>query len=80
MLEQSTLVVRRYLGSLPGERRALLSRYRAVDWARKVVGVGSVGTDDGLVLLLGDSDSDPLFLQVKQAEESVLEPFAGASA
>ena len=80
MREQSTLVVRRYLGSLPGERRALLSRYRAVDWARKVVGVGSVGTDDGLVLLLGDSDSDPLFLQVKQAEASVLEPFAGASA
>jgi uncharacterized protein (DUF2252 family) len=80
MRKQPTRVVQRYLSSLPGERRALLSRYRAVDWARKVVGVGSVGTDDGIVLLLGDSDSDPLFLQVKQAEASVLEPFAGASA
>jgi uncharacterized protein (DUF2252 family) len=74
-----TQVVRRYVRSLPTDRRALLSRYRALDWARKVVGVGSVGTDDGIVLLLGDSDSDPLFLQVKQAEASVLEPFSGAS-
>ena len=51
-----------------------------IDSARKVVGVGSVGTDDGIVLLLGDNDNDPLFLQVKEAEPSVLEPFAGASA
>jgi uncharacterized protein (DUF2252 family) len=50
-----------------------------VDWARKVVGVGSVGTDDAVVLLLGDTDRDPLFLQVKEATASVLEPFAGAS-
>jgi uncharacterized protein (DUF2252 family) len=73
-------IASRYVSSLPEDRRALLSRYRTVDWARKVVGVGSVGTDDGVVLLLGDSDDDPLFLQVKEAEASVLEPFAGASA
>jgi uncharacterized protein (DUF2252 family) len=73
-------VASRYISSLPQDRRALISRYRVVDWARKVVGVGSVGTDDGVVLALGDSDDDPLFLQVKEAEASVLEPFAGASA
>src|ERR1700693_1479619 len=80
MREDAALIVSRYVSSLPEERRALPSRYRPVDWARKVVGVGSVGTDDGVVLLLGDSDDDPLFLQVKEAETSVLEPFAGASA
>ena len=57
----------------------MLERYRPVDWARKVVGVGSVGTDDAIVLLLGDSDRDPLFLQVKEAQASVLERFAGRS-
>ena len=72
-------VANKYVTSLPEERRTLLSRYRVVDWARKVVGVGSVGTDDAIVLLLGDSDDDPLFLQVKEATASVLEPFAGAS-
>jgi uncharacterized protein (DUF2252 family) len=72
--------VDRYRSSLPDDRQVLLSRYRPVDWARKVVGVGSVGTDDAIVLLMGDRDSDPLFLQVKEATASVLEPFAGASA
>jgi uncharacterized protein (DUF2252 family) len=72
-------VVRQYRDSLPGERRVLLDRYRPVDWARKVVGVGSVGTDDSIVLLLGDSARDPLFLQVKEAQSSVLEAFAGPS-
>jgi uncharacterized protein (DUF2252 family) len=80
MRQEPTRVVRRYLASLPDDRRVLLSRYRVADWARKVVGVGSVGTDDGVILLLGDSDSDPLFLQVKEAQGSVLEPTAGASA
>jgi uncharacterized protein (DUF2252 family) len=80
MRADATRVASRYVSSLPEDRRALLGRYRVVDWARKVVGVGSVGTDDGVVLLLGDSDDDPLFLQVKEAEASVLEPFAGASA
>jgi uncharacterized protein (DUF2252 family) len=72
-------VIRQYQASLPDERRVLLDRYRPVDWARKVVGVGSVGTDDAIVLLLGDSARDPLFLQVKEAQSSVLEAFAGPS-
>ena len=72
-------VVGRYRASLPAELRVLLDWYRIVDWARKVVGVGSVGTDDAVVLLVGDSERDPLFLQVKEAQASVLEPFAGAS-
>jgi uncharacterized protein (DUF2252 family) len=72
-------VIGRYRDSLPDERRVLLDRYRPVDWARKVVGVGSVGTDDAIVLLLGDSVRDPLFLQVKEAQGSVLEALAGRS-
>jgi uncharacterized protein (DUF2252 family) len=80
MRQDPTQVVRRYLRSVAADRRVLLSKYRVVDWARKVVGVGSVGTDDGVVLLVGDTDSDPLFLQVKEAQPSVLEPFAGTSA
>jgi uncharacterized protein (DUF2252 family) len=70
----------RYLASLQDDRRVLVERYHFCDWARKVVGVGSVGTDDSIVLLMGDRDSDPLFLQIKQAEHSVLEPHAGPSA
>src|SRR5262249_38664693 len=69
----------RYADSLPNERRGLLDRYRFVDWARKVVGVGRVGTECHMILLLGDRDDDPLFLQIKEADPSVLEPFAGPS-
>jgi uncharacterized protein (DUF2252 family) len=69
-----------YLRSLPEDRRVLLRRYELVDAARKVVGVGSVGTDCRVTLLIGDDDSDPLFLQIKEAEPSVLEPGAGRSA
>ena len=68
-----------YADSLGDATRTLLRPLPVVDWARKVVGVGSVGTDDAIVLLMGDSDADPLFLQVKEASASVLEPFAGAS-
>ena len=68
-----------YLGSLPGDRRRLLERYRYVDLARKVVGVGSVGTRCWVILLLGRDSSDPLFLQAKEASRSVLERFAGNS-
>ena len=57
----------------------LLEQYEFTDMARKVVGVGSVGTRCWIVLLLGRDDSDPLFLQVKEAEESVLARFAGSS-
>ena len=62
-----------------GDRRRLLERYRYVHSARKVVGVGSVGTRAFIMLLLGRNDADPLFLQFKEAEASVLEPFLGKS-
>jgi uncharacterized protein (DUF2252 family) len=67
-----------YAESLPHERRLLLDRYRLVDMARKVVGVGSVGTRSWMLLLLEDG-RNPLFLQAKEAGPSVLEPFVGAS-
>jgi len=70
--------LRRYRKSLPDERRALLDRYRLVDIARKVVGVGSVGTRCAVALLMADAD-DPLFLQFKEARPSVLERYAGKS-
>jgi uncharacterized protein (DUF2252 family) len=69
----------RYRRSLPPERRVLLERFRFVDLARKVVGVGSVGTRCWVVLMLGRDERDPLFLQIKQAESSVLERWLGAS-
>jgi uncharacterized protein (DUF2252 family) len=68
-----------YRSSLQPDRRNLLESYRLVDFARKVVGVGSVGTRCWIALLLGKDDSDPLFLQIKEAEASVLEPHAGKS-
>jgi uncharacterized protein (DUF2252 family) len=68
-----------YRTSLPVDRRRLLDRYRFADIAHKVVGVGSVGTRAWIVLLLGRDDEDPLFLQCKEAQPSVLAPFAGAS-
>ena len=57
----------------------LLEQFEFADMARKVVGVGSVGTRCWIVLMLGRDETDPLFLQVKEAEESVLARFAGAS-
>ena len=69
---------RHYVETLPEERRPLIARYRLVDVAIKVVGVGSVGTRCAIALLLADRD-DPLVLQFKQARPSVLEPYAGAS-
>ena len=73
-------LIRAYRQTLPGDRRRLLERFRYVHAARKVVGVGSVGTRAWIVLMVGRDDSDPLFLQAKQAEASVLEPFLGKSA
>ena len=67
-----------YLSTLPPHRAALLSRYRPVDLAHKVVGVGSVGTRC-LIMLLASGDGDPLFLQFKEATASVLEPYLGPS-
>jgi uncharacterized protein (DUF2252 family) len=68
----------RYRESLPDERRVLLDRYQRKDLAIKVVGVGSVGTFCAVILMMADVD-DPLFLQVKEAGTSVLEPYAGKS-
>ena len=67
-----------YLASLLPERRLLLSRYKIEDVAFKVVGVGSVGTFCGIALLMS-GNGDSLFLQFKQAGQSVLEPYTGAS-
>jgi hypothetical protein len=68
----------RYRETLPDDRKALLDRYQLVDCALKVVGVGSVGTLCAIALLLASND-DPLFLQIKQAGPSVLEPYIGKS-
>ena len=72
-------LVAQYRETLPDDRRRLIDGYAPVHFARKVVGVGSVGTRAWIVLLLGRDADDPLFLQVKEAEASVLEPFAGRS-
>jgi uncharacterized protein (DUF2252 family) len=68
-----------YRESLQHDRRLLLEQFELVDLARKVVGVGSVGTRAWIVLLLGRDGQDPLFLQMKEAEASVLEGFLGRS-
>ncbi len=68
-----------YRRTLAPDRRRLLERFRYVDLARRVVGIGSVGTRCWVLLLLGLDESDPLFLQIKEAEASVLEPYLGRS-
>ena len=68
-----------YRATLPQNLRKLLDRYRLVDVARKVVGVGSVGTRAWIVLLIGRNHGDPLFLQIKEAQRSVLEPHVAKS-
>ncbi|MFE5944874.1 DUF2252 domain-containing protein [Streptomyces sp. NPDC056480] len=69
-----------YRSSLSEERRVLLDRYRFLEAARKVVGVGSVGTRCFVLLLEGRDDGDPLILQIKEAVGSVLEPYLEPSA
>ncbi|GAP98894.1 DUF2252 domain-containing protein [Leptolyngbya sp. NIES-2104] len=69
-------LIQDYLSSIGSERRFLLSRYRIIDVARKVVGVGSVGTRCWIIYLEGRDQGDPLFLQVKEAQSSVLLPYA----
>jgi uncharacterized protein (DUF2252 family) len=70
---------RQYRASLPSDLRALVEQFRLVDIARKVVGVGSVGTRCWVALLLGVDRNDPLFLQIKEAQPSVHERFIGRS-
>jgi uncharacterized protein (DUF2252 family) len=72
-------LLRTYRESLEHDRRQLVDGYRFVHLARKVVGVGSVGTRAWIVLLVGRDEDDPLFLQFKEADASVLEPYAGES-
>ncbi|UPY36430.1 DUF2252 domain-containing protein [Sediminicoccus sp. KRV36] len=78
-MEVITEALGRYRESLAEDRRVLFDRYELADGAMKVVGIGSVGTFC-MVLLFTSLAGDPLFLQVKQANASVLEPYAGASA
>jgi len=68
-----------YQETLVADRLEVLRRYYFGDFARKVVGVGSVGTEAFILLLIGDRPDEPLFLQLKEAQESVLAPFAGKS-
>ena len=72
-------LIGKYRRTLQPDRRVLLEQYEFTDMARKVVGVGSVGTRCWIILMLGRDESDPLFLQVKEAEESVLARYAGSS-
>ncbi len=72
-------LLREYRGTLEFDRRVLLEQFELTDFARKVVGVGSVGTRAWIALLFGRDGQDPLFLQMKEAEASVLEEFAGRS-
>jgi uncharacterized protein (DUF2252 family) len=69
-----------YFQSLADDRKHILMNYRIVDVARKIVGVGSVGTRCWILFLIGNHDNDPLFLQLKEAQPSVLTPFLSRSA
>jgi uncharacterized protein (DUF2252 family) len=71
--------LREYRRTLDTDRRRLLEGYRFIELARKVVGVGSVGTRAWIALMLGRAEDDPLFLQLKEAQTSVLEPYCGRS-
>jgi len=77
--QQLGSLVEKYSESLQEDRNVLLRKYRFVDVAHKVVGVGSVGTRCYVALLMGSEEGDPLFLQVKQAQASVFEPHLGPS-
>ncbi len=77
--EEMRNLIRSYRRTLETDRRHLLEEFRFVDLARKVVGVGSVGTRAWIALMLGADEQDPLFLQVKEAQPSVLERFLGKS-
>jgi uncharacterized protein (DUF2252 family) len=72
-------VIRDYRQTLQTDRRHLLESFQLVDVAHKVVGVGSVGTRCWIILMAGRDGDDPLFLQMKEAQASVLEPYLGKS-
>ena len=77
--EALSLFIESYFNSLSDDRKTLLKKYRIVDVARKVVGVGSVGTRCWIIFLIGNHSDDPLFLQLKEAQPSVLEPYLSKS-
>jgi uncharacterized protein (DUF2252 family) len=79
IVEDLHQLLRDYRGTLEFDRRVLLEAFELTDLARKVVGVGSVGTRAYIALMLGRDDQDPLFLQIKEAEASVMEEFLGPS-
>jgi uncharacterized protein (DUF2252 family) len=79
IIESLHQLLRDYRGTLEFDRRVLLEAFELTDLARKVVGVGSVGTRAYIALMLGRDGQDPLFLQMKEAEASVLEEFLGPS-
>jgi uncharacterized protein (DUF2252 family) len=79
ILEELRRLMREYRETLEFDRRVLLEEFHLTDFARKVVGVGSVGTRAWIALLIGRDGQDPLFLQMKEAEASVLEEFLGRS-
>jgi uncharacterized protein (DUF2252 family) len=79
MFEGLRELMRGYRETLEWDRRILLEEFELTDFARKVVGVGSVGTRAWIGLLIGRDGQDPLFLQMKEAEASVLEDFLGPS-
>jgi uncharacterized protein (DUF2252 family) len=77
IVAEMRVLLSKYKRTLKSDRRELMDRYRYVHMARKVVGVGSVGTRAWVVLLLGRDADDPLFMQVKEAGPSVLAPYVG---
>ena len=79
MFEELHELLRTFRETLEFDRRVLLEQFELMDFARKVVGVGSVGTRAWIALLLGRDGQDPLFLQMKEAEASVMEEFLGPS-
>ena len=79
LTHQLSQLVETYRPTIQEDRRVLLSKYHCVDVAQKVVGVGSVGTRCYVVLLLGNDSNDPLLLQIKEAQNSVLERHLGPS-
>ena len=79
LMDWMRAALRKYRSTLQSDRRHLLEEFRVVHAARKVVGVGSVGTRAWILMMFGRDDSDPLFLQAKEAQPSVLEDFVGTS-
>ena len=77
--EALELFLEAYFSSLADDRKTILKQYRIIDVARKVVGVGSVGTRCWIIFLIGNHSEDPLFLQYKEAQPSVLEPYLSKS-